>query len=46
MVPTLVVILINAIGLAFKTNYEGAVIGSIVGMLVGILAVEIKAKFN
>lgn len=45
-IPFAVLFTVNAIGLVYHKNFEGAVIGSIVGMIVGFLATEIRAKFD
>ena len=44
--PFAVLLTVNAIGLVYNKNFEGAVIGSIIGMIVGFLATEIRAKFD
>jgi putative effector of murein hydrolase LrgA (UPF0299 family) len=46
MVPFMILMMINMIGLVFHKNYEGAVIGSIVGMLVGFMILEVRAKIE
>ena len=45
-IPFAVLLAVNAIGLVYNKNFEGAVIGSIIGMIVGFLATEIRAKFD
>ena len=45
-IPFAVLFTVNAIGLVYNKNFEGAVIGSIIGMIVGFLTTEIRAKFD
>lgn len=45
-IPFLALVVINMIGFAYHTNYEGAVVGSVIGMLVAFIATEIRAKFD
>jgi hypothetical protein len=42
--PLLILLFINAIGLIFYKNYDGAVAGSVVGTVVGLLITEIRTK--
>ena len=46
MFPVIIFLLVNAIGLVYSKNYEGAVAGSLIGMLVAILVLEIRAKIE
>ena len=46
MVPLMILVMINMIGLVFHKNYEGAVAGSLLGMIVAILVLEIRAKIE
>jgi hypothetical protein len=46
IVPFFILLFINAIGLLFYKNYDGAVAGSIIGVLCGFLVLEIRAKFD
>lgn len=46
IIPILILLFINGIGLVYHKNYDGAVAGSIIGVLCGFLALEIRAKIE